>query len=167
MCTVHAGDSVDRAASLIESSLARVVDGGISAQELARVQRSTRAQLLATAQSNSAMAAALASYHNLTGKLWASSDTRSITFAKGFPENKHMHVHVSMYYCCLESVRVAASATGCILQCVDAAGFEDKGWCLETCAWHQVALRSVLCALLVYLQEVGGVCWKSWRHWSS
>lgn len=61
------GDTPEAAAALLQGQLAALCDGGVTVSELSRVQRATRAGLLASAQSNSAMASALASYHVLTG----------------------------------------------------------------------------------------------------
>lgn len=62
------GDTPEAAAALLQGQLAALCDGGVTVSELSRVQRATRAGLLASAQSNSAMASALASYHVLTGR---------------------------------------------------------------------------------------------------
>ncbi len=67
MPATRAGDSVEAAAALLQGELARLVEGGVAAAELSRVQRATRSALLATAQSNSALAAALPAYHAMTG----------------------------------------------------------------------------------------------------
>ncbi|GIL57933.1 hypothetical protein Vafri_13124 [Volvox africanus] len=61
------GEGPEAVAKLLQQQLAAFVEDGVSASELARVQRAVRAGLLASAQSNSAMASALASYHVSTG----------------------------------------------------------------------------------------------------
>ncbi|KAG2432812.1 hypothetical protein HXX76_008546 [Chlamydomonas incerta] len=61
------GDSPEKVAALLQEQLAALVEGGVAGAELGRVVRSSRAGLLGAAQSNSAMAAALASYHVSTG----------------------------------------------------------------------------------------------------
>ncbi|KAG2448913.1 hypothetical protein HYH02_006261 [Chlamydomonas schloesseri] len=61
------GDSPERVAGLLQEQLAALAEGGVAAAELGRVVRNSRAGLLGAAQSNSAMAAALASYHVSTG----------------------------------------------------------------------------------------------------
>ncbi|GLC36704.1 hypothetical protein PLESTB_000132500 [Pleodorina starrii] len=61
------GEGPESVAGLLQQQLAALVEGGVRPDELARVQRAVRAGLLAAAQSNSAMAAALASYHVSTG----------------------------------------------------------------------------------------------------
>ncbi|PNW77599.1 hypothetical protein CHLRE_10g443850v5 [Chlamydomonas reinhardtii] len=61
------GDSPEKVAALLQEQLAALAEGGVAGGELGRVVRSSRAGLLGAAQSNSAMAAALASYHVSTG----------------------------------------------------------------------------------------------------
>lgn len=66
-CLPASGDSPEKVAALLQEQLAALAEGGVAGGELGRVVRSSRAGLLGAAQSNSAMAAALASYHVSTG----------------------------------------------------------------------------------------------------
>lgn len=65
---VVAGDGPEAVAALLQEQLAVLAEGGVTTAELARVQREVRAGLLASAQSNSAMASSLASYRVSTGR---------------------------------------------------------------------------------------------------
>ncbi|GFR44625.1 hypothetical protein Agub_g5913, partial [Astrephomene gubernaculifera] len=58
------GDRPEDVAALLRSQLsALLVEGGVREAELARVRRAARAALLGAAQSNTSMAATLATYH--------------------------------------------------------------------------------------------------------
>ncbi|KAG2485544.1 hypothetical protein HYH03_015713 [Edaphochlamys debaryana] len=60
-------DSPEVAEQFLTQQLALLAQGGVGEAELVRVQRASRAGLLGAAQSNGAMASALASYHVQTG----------------------------------------------------------------------------------------------------
>lgn len=61
------GSSLDSLANMLQEQLDRVALDGVTAQELSRVKKATRKQLLNAAQSNPSMASTLAAYHARTG----------------------------------------------------------------------------------------------------